>query len=126
MDLATQTHLKSLRDALNFRLAELRAEVHAAQQAQEGPADAGEHDVADRKDEAALQQLEGLDDAQAQRDLDELAQVDAALRRLDAGTYGNCATCGEPIPLSRLRVQPAAPRCTACQAAWEKARAPSR
>lgn len=126
MDLATQTHLTSLRDSLNFRLAELRAEVRAAQQAQLGSGGAGAHEVADHKDEAAEQQLEELDDAQAQRDIEELAQVEAALKRLDAGTYGNCATCGEPIPMSRLRVQPAAPRCAGCQAAWEKRQARSR
>ena len=31
MDLATQTHLTTLRDLLNYRQTELRAEVHAAQ-----------------------------------------------------------------------------------------------
>lgn len=123
MDLATQTHLKSLRGMLNYRLAELRADVHAAQQAREQRSSVAEaHDVSDRKDEATQQQFDDIGEAQAQRDLDELAQVEAALRRLDAGTYGNCADCGEPIPLRRLRVQPAADRCAACQIAAERPR----
>jgi len=126
MDLATQTHLTSLRDMLNYRLVELRAEVHAAQQSRLESGDADTHEVADRKDEATQQQLESLGDAQAQRDIDELAQVESALQRLDAGTYGDCADCGDPIPLPRLRVQPAAQRCASCQLAAEQAHAHSR
>jgi len=46
----------------------------------------------------------------------------AALQRLDAGVYGDCVDCGQPIALERLRVQPAAERCAACQAARERLR----
>jgi DnaK suppressor protein len=126
MDLATQTHLTSLRNMLNYRLAELRAEVHAAQQARLESGGWGTHEVADRKDEATQQQLERLDDMPEQRDVDELAQVESALRRLDAGIYGNCADCGDPILLQRLRVQPAAQRCAGCQLIAERALASSR
>ena len=48
-------------------------------------------------------------------------RAEAALLRLDAATYGDCADCGEPISLQRLRVQPAALRCAPCQAACERA-----
>jgi len=126
MELATQTHLKSLRDMLNYRLVELRAEVHAAQEARRESGGAGAHEVADRKDEAMQQQLESLGDVQEQRDVDELAEVEAALASLDAGTYGNCADCGDPIPLQRLQVQPAARRCAGCQRLAEGAMARSR
>lgn len=126
MDLATQTHLTTLRDLLNYRLHELRAEVHGAQLARREADGRGTHEVGDRKDDAAQQQREGLDSAQEQRDIDELAGVEAALQRLDAGVYGNCADCGEPIPLARLRVQPAALRCARCQSAHEHTSAGSR
>jgi DnaK suppressor protein len=43
-----------------------------------------------------------------------LAQVEAALARLDAGTYGVCAVCGQPIPPERLEVRPAAATCVGC------------
>jgi len=125
MDLATQTHLTTLRNLLNYRLSELRADVHAAQQARQSDA-AVTRDVVDHKDDAMQEQLEGLDDAQAQRDIDELAEVEAALNRLDAGTYGNCADCGDAISLQRLQVQPAAQRCAHCQAAYERAQALAR
>lgn len=40
-----------------------------------------------------------------------LGQVDDALRRLDDGTYGVCATCGRPIPAERLELVPETPYC---------------
>ncbi len=43
-----------------------------------------------------------------------LARVEAALSRLDAGTYGVCETCGRPIPPERLEVRPAAATCVGC------------
>ncbi len=121
MDLATQTHLTKLRDLLSFRLLELRAEVHAAEQAQRELTGASAHEVTDRKDEAAQRLLSDLGGVQEQRDRDEMAQVEAALQRLDTGSYGDCADCGEPISLQRLQVQPAAQRCAPCQAAFEHA-----
>lgn len=121
MDLPTQTHLATLRELLNYRLRELRAEVQAAETARHEASAVAAREVTDRKDDASQRQLSGLDDAQSQRDLGEMAEVEAALARLDAGTYGDCADCGEPIALQRLLVLPAASRCAACQSAREHA-----
>lgn len=44
----------------------------------------------------------------------ELADIEAALQRLDAGTYGDCVSCGEPIGEGRLKVRPAATQCRDC------------
>ena len=122
MDLATQTHLTKLRDSLTFRLLELRADVHAAEQAQRELTGSSAHEVTDRKDEAAQPSIADLVGVQGQRDLDEMAEVEAALQRLDKGIYGDCSDCGEPILLQRLQVQPAAIRCAPCQAAFEHVR----
>ena len=46
-----------------------------------------------------------------------LAAVDAALARLDAGTYGTCTTCGKPIGAERLEALPWAALCIDCQRA---------
>ena len=43
-----------------------------------------------------------------------LREVEHALARVDAGTYGYCTTCGRGIPLERLRAVPAATSCVAC------------
>jgi DnaK suppressor protein len=44
-----------------------------------------------------------------------LAAVDAALARLDAGTYGLCESCGKPIAPERLEALPSAALCIDCQ-----------
>ena len=43
-----------------------------------------------------------------------LAQVDSALARLEAGTYGTCTGCGGSIPEERLEARPTALTCIGC------------
>ncbi len=43
-----------------------------------------------------------------------LLEIDAALAKLDAGTYGQCESCGEDIADDRLEAMPAARLCMAC------------
>lgn len=43
-----------------------------------------------------------------------IADVDDALRRVDAGTYGVCERCGQPIGDERLAARPFARFCMAC------------
>ena len=43
-----------------------------------------------------------------------LEEVDAALARVDDGTYGRCVVCGRPIPGERLGVRPTALTCVGC------------
>ncbi len=49
-----------------------------------------------------------------ERSRGELEKVEAALRRLDDGTYGTCTSCGKPIALERLEAIPWAPVCIDC------------
>lgn len=46
-----------------------------------------------------------------------LQDVDAALGRLDAGTYGVCASCGGAIAPERLEALPTTTQCVSCKAA---------
>ena len=46
--------------------------------------------------------LEGLGNAH----LKELQEIEAALKRIELGTYGICTTCGEPIDRARLEALP--------------------
>jgi RNA polymerase-binding protein DksA len=126
MDRPTPTHLAALRDTLVHRQHELRTEIASAEEALVAEAQANAGEVTDQKDTAQRLQRGEMIDAQERRDRDELALVDSALARLDKGVYGDCAACGEPIALQRLQVQPAAPRCAACQADAEHVAAQSR
>ena len=49
-------------------------------------------------------------------DTEKLDQVEAALLRMENGTYGRCDTCGTPIHPERLEIIPAAALCANCQA----------
>ena len=44
----------------------------------------------------------------------ELAQIEAALKRLDAGDYFTCRVCGEQIPMARLNLLPFTTTCVSC------------
>ena len=52
----------------------------------------------------------------------ELVAIDAALARLAAGQYGQCADCGATLAPARLEAYPMALRCVACQTRTEKHR----
>ncbi len=112
-------------DAERARLAALREDVAervADEQASRGeelshldqhPAEQG----TETEDlETALSLLEQLDG--------ELADLDDAYARLEAGTYGRCEVCGRQIDEARLEALPAARRCTEHQVAAETSRGP--
>lgn len=43
-----------------------------------------------------------------------LAEIDAAVERVEAGTYGTCEVCGDPIGEGRLDARPVARTCIRC------------
>ncbi|MCA9874671.1 MAG: TraR/DksA C4-type zinc finger protein [Ardenticatenaceae bacterium] len=51
---------------------------------------------------------------------EQLEQIEAALQRLDDGTYGRCARCGQSINPERLEVLPYATLCITCQRQQEQ------
>jgi DnaK suppressor protein len=44
----------------------------------------------------------------------ELAEIDAALQRIEQGSYGTCQACGGPMGLQRMRASPEARYCLGC------------
>lgn len=44
----------------------------------------------------------------------ELADIEAALRRIEEGSYGRCIACGGPMGLQRIRAIPEARYCVTC------------
>lgn len=49
-----------------------------------------------------------------------VADIDAALMRIERGSYGICVGCGLSIPEARLEARPQAARCIACQTHLER------
>jgi DnaK suppressor protein len=61
----------------------------------------------------ALQNQAMQIEAERRREV-ELTRIDAALKRMDAGKYGVCVSCGEMIGHKRLDADPATPLCVHC------------
>ncbi len=78
-------------------------------------------DAVRQREEALAECAQSVPDPVAQRrsaDLKEtFGQIDAALARIDAGTYGACAKCGTAIPEERLELRPFSATCVACTSA---------
>ncbi|MCP4872611.1 MAG: TraR/DksA family transcriptional regulator [Proteobacteria bacterium] len=70
----------------------------------------------DWKDRAQFLENDEVLEALEDHDRAELLQIRAALGRLDAGTYGSCASCGGDIAKRRLEALPIATKCIACAA----------
>ncbi|MBA4254763.1 MAG: conjugal transfer protein TraR [Polaromonas sp.] len=56
-----------------------------------------------------------------ERELDELNQISTALQAIADGSYGSCVTCGADVGVARLKANPVALRCMACQTQLEQA-----
>lgn len=63
----------------------------------------------------ALQQQAMSNATDARRNA-EIAQLRAALSRIDAGAFGYCEDCGDAIPVKRLELLPTALLCVTCAA----------
>jgi RNA polymerase-binding protein DksA len=100
------------RSALSVRRAALVRQIEAGAAKRGEPRDGN---VPDSAELAADDVSRDVTIAEIDRDTAELDAIDAALERLDAGTYGRCIDCGTTIPRSRLAQHPEAARCVACQ-----------
>ena len=78
-------------------------------------ADAGREIVKDPYGAASQTHDDEVAATMADRRSRQLQQVTAALEDINAGRYGICRECEEPIAKARLKVMPFATRCVACQ-----------
>ena len=122
----TDENLLSLRNGLLLQLFAVRQQLGdelAAESTERYRDLAGE--VTDAGDEAVGAEIAGIDNALIGREVDEVRDIESALARMDAGTYGRCVGCGEPIDFDRLTACPTGTRCVRCQAVHEKTHAGS-
>lgn len=108
------TRMGELRQALETRRRQLTADMNGLLRGVRARA-ATDRDITDPLDGIDTDAQDDLELALLQMKAETLQRLDAALRRIDAGQYGNCTECGQPISSHRLRALPFAVRCTTCQ-----------
>jgi DnaK suppressor protein len=117
---------QALREQLQQRAKALGGELRdvSAERQDAGPAKRPGETPDDAGDQGEQVQRDEVREAEQNRDATELADIDAALQRMDSGRYGECIDCGIDIPPARLQAQPSAARCVACQQKFESSGAP--
>ena len=101
---ARRRQLEARRDELTGRLARIEGELD------QPLSDNFSEQATEREDEEVLEDLGAAG-------LREVRMIEAALDRIENGSYGTCARCGDPIGEDRLDVVPATPLCRDCAAA---------
>ncbi len=93
--------LEARLQSLNQRIEDIEGDLRTA------PSADFEEQATETEGDQVLEGVEGSARMEAQ-------QIHAALKRIDAGTYGECMTCGEPISEQRLHALPYAMQCISC------------
>ena len=99
---------QELKPVLEARLTKLSQEVNDIDQTLREP------DAEDFEDRATENEGDEVLEDLGNAALAEIAQIKAALERIDDGTYGDCVTCGNEIAPARLRALPHTPQCINC------------
>lgn len=103
-----QTRLLALSERITREIDELDRDIREEREAQGDLAHFGTHNA-----DHDLEFLE-VDEALERNEVRILNAVEAALARVEKGTYGQCAECGKDIPGARLDAVPWAEYCVEC------------
>lgn len=104
----SEQETREIRERLTAHKAELRKRVSTIHEHARNPLEQDSAEQAAQLGNVAV--VSALESEAVQQ----IAEIDAALQRLEAGTYGACVSCGEPIGEGRLKVRPAATQCRDC------------
>ena len=99
---------EGLRAELEERLATLQARLASIKQ------DVTKSHSGDSAEQAQERENDEVVDAIGNETAQSIRGIQAALARIDDGTYGVCSRCGEDIGEARLRAVPEATRCVNC------------
>ena len=119
---------QSLHDEVTRRLQQSREEALATVRAHTGldpdgdepPAISPRAHLAQNDDAPTAEMIAHDEEHFAEHETDLLHAIDAALGRLEAGSYGICISCGCEIPEQRLLATPTVETCVPCQERIEK------
>jgi DnaK suppressor protein len=100
-------------DALRSTLVAKREQLVATLGVAVAPVDgiAGSNGETEHLSLAEQRDIEGVIDSMQRK---ALTEIDEALARIEAGTYGSCALCGTEIPRERLEIVPETAVCVRC------------
>jgi len=105
-----RTRLQGIRDGLQREQEETTSDTGGElSNVDQHPGDSGTETFEMEKNVSLLEQVD-----------DELLEVEAAVQRLERGTYGTCQVCGRPIGDERLEAMPATRFCVEDQAKAER------
>lgn len=108
-----ETRTAAVRAELEAHRAQLLARI--AEFAASNPADVANLDFGKRIGDGTTYAVERMNGAYQARTLYEtVSEIEGALERLDAGTFGVCTACGSAIPEGRLAALPWAALCIPC------------
>ncbi len=116
----TAAEITAVRDDLEAQLTQLREDYRATMVAidqLQSQSDTAGEDMADAGSRTFEREHE-MSLANNRRDL--IDQLDHALARVQAGEYGKCESCGEPIAKARLQAFPGATLCVTCKQRAER------
>ncbi|MDP2783540.1 MAG: TraR/DksA family transcriptional regulator [Sulfurimicrobium sp.] len=114
LELALKTRYQQLIDEVREELGK-DGEQHFADFAEAGGSDQGDESVADALADIAA--------ARADRQVNEMRDIEAARKHMKQGEYGVCLECDEAMQFERLLAYPTALRCVRCQQTHEKTHA---
>ena len=117
----TRAELAEVRKQLVGELEEMRAAYEVSMRDLSDLQQVGTDGAGDDQADAGSKTFEREQEqsiAANRRDL--LTQLERAVERIDAGTYGFCESCGKPIPKARLRAYPGATLDVACKEREER------
>jgi RNA polymerase-binding transcription factor DksA len=102
------TPIAKRRDQLTARLNELQARLSTID------AELDSHTAKDWEEMATEREGDEVLESMGEAGLREIRMIEAALDRVEAGEYGDCVRCGEPVPEERLDLLPYTPFCANC------------
>jgi DnaK suppressor protein len=125
--LLTPMQTEQLRDLLHKRYRTTLQDIELRVQQDGGTNMGALRDLAlDEGDRAISDLIAETGHALMERELEELRDLEEALKRLRAETIGRCLDCGGSIDFARLRAYPTARRCIDCQKRHERSYASSK
>jgi RNA polymerase-binding protein DksA len=103
-----RARLQQRREVLSQEIRDVRDQMAEGQERLAGI-------VRDTGDDAVADVQADVDHAMVARDIQEIRDVDGALKRIETGDFGTCIDCSAPIEPERLVAYPTAKRCFPCQ-----------